>query len=172
MSLFKALLIFFVVFFSADVYGQKQLLIMKKGTVRASFSEGEYIRFVLKKKHRHAEGHIVELYDFHMITSNDTVQFKDILKVNIKKHRGERAWASRVIGGLLMTGGLVYFGVDQGNVALNINAQNDTPFQWIAPLAVSGVGAAMLFIRPRYAKLNGIQYLRTADYRSPFYQVK
>lgn len=157
---------------SSGLFAQKQLLIMKKGTVRASFNEGDYIRFVLKKKHRHAEGHIIELYDFHMITSNDTVQFKDILKVNVKKHRGERAWAGRVIGGFLLAGGLVYFGVDQGNVALNINAQNDSPFQWIAPLAVSGVGAAMLFIRPKYRRLNGIQYLQTADYRSPFYQSK
>lgn len=158
--------------FCADAFAQKQLLIMKKGKVNASFNEGDYIRLVLKKKHRHAEGHIIELYDFHMITSNDTVQFKDVLKVNVKKHRGERAWAGRVIGGFLLMGGLVYFGVDQGNVALNINAQNDTPFQWIAPLAVSGVGAAMLFIRPKYRRLNGIQYLQTADYRSPFYQVK
>lgn len=172
MSLLKTLIIFTAIIFSGGAFAQKQLLIIKKGKVRAYFNEGDYIRFVLKKKHRHAEGHIIELYDFHMITSNDTIQFKDIKKVNIKKHRGQSSWTSRVIGGFLLAGGLIYFGVDQGNVALNINAQNDTPFQWITPLAISGVGAALLFVHPKYKRINSVQYIRAVDYRSSFYQVK
>jgi hypothetical protein len=170
MSFTKTLFVFAMLLLSTGALAQTQLLIIKKGHVQSHFNEGDYIRYVLKKKHRHAEGHIIELYDFYMITSNDTVQFKDIRKVNIRKHRGERAWAGRVIGGFLFAGGLIYFGVDQGNVALNINQQNDTPFQWFAPLAVSGVGAAMLAIRPKYLRLNGIRYLQMADYRSPFFQ--
>lgn len=150
-------------------FSQKQLVIMKNGHVRAAFKEGEYIRFVLKKDHRHAEGHIVELYDFYMITSNDTVKFKDIHKINIKKHRGP-ARTSSGIGGLLFLGGIVYLAVDQLNVASGINAQNDTPAEWIVPIAAIGVGAAMIFIRPKYMKINGIQYLQTVDYNSPFYQ--
>src|SRR5689334_14317769 len=106
------------------LFSQKQLIIMKNGKVRAAFKEGEYIRFVLKKDHRHTEGHIVELYDFYMITSNDTVKYKDIYKINIKKHRGAAA-TSNGIGGLLFLGGIVYLAVDQLNVALGINAQND-----------------------------------------------
>ncbi len=151
------------------LFSQKQLVILKNGKVRASFKEGEYLHFVLKKGHRHAEGHIVELYDFSMITSNDTVNFKDILKINIKKHRGP-ARTTNGIGGLLFLGGIVYLAVDQLNVAIGVNAQNDTPAEWIVPIAVIGVGAAMIFIRPKYMSITGIQYLQTVDYTSPFYQ--
>jgi len=149
-------------------FSQKQLVVLKNGKVRASFQEGTYIRFVLKKNHRHTEGHIVELNDFSMITSNDTVRFKDIYKINIKKHRGPARATG--IGGLLFLGGIVYLAVDQLNVASGINAQNDTPAEWIVPIAAIGVGAAMIFIRPKYLKLNGVQYLQTVDYTSPFYQ--
>jgi hypothetical protein len=151
------------------LFSQKQLVILKNGKVRASFKEGEYLRFVLKKDHRHAEGHIVELNDFSMITSNDTVKFKDILKINIKKHRGP-ARTSSGIGGILFLGGIVYLAVDQLNVALGINEQNNTPAEWLVPIAAIGVGAAMIFIRPKYMKINGIQYLQTVDYTSPFFQ--
>ncbi len=150
-------------------FSQRQLVIIKNGHVRASFKEGEYLRFVLKKKHRHTEGHIVELGDFSMITSNDTVMFKDILKINIKKHRGPARTANG-IGGVLFLGGIVYMAVDQLNVALGINEQNSTPAEWIVPFAAIGVGAAMIFIRPKYMSITGVQYLQTVDYTSPFYQ--
>ncbi|HLZ17523.1 MAG TPA: hypothetical protein VKQ08_10810 [Cyclobacteriaceae bacterium] len=156
-------------FLATQGYSQKQLVILKNGHVRASFKEGEYLRFVLKKGHRHAEGHIVELNDFSMITSNDTVKFKDVLKINIKRHRGP-ARTGNGVGGFLFLGGIVYLAVDQLNVASGINAQNNTPVQWFAPVAAIGVGAAMIFIRPKYMRVNGIQYLQTVDYTSPFYQ--
>jgi hypothetical protein len=152
---------------SFQLYSQKQLVVLKNGRVQAAFKEGEYMRFVLKN-HRHAEGHIIELYDFYMITSNDTVQFKDILKVDIKKHRGPVRWKNGV-GGLLFLGGFIYLAVDQLNVAIGYNASS-SPEEIYIPLAVSAVGAAMVFIRPKYKRLNGIQYLQTVDYRSPFYQ--
>jgi len=152
----------------APTFAQKQLVVLKNVRVQAAFKEGEYLRMVLKKKHRHAEGHIIELYDFFMITSNDTIQFKDILKINIKKHRGPVRWKNGV-GGLLFLGGLLYLTIDQLNVAIGINS-SASPEEVYIPLAVSGVGAAMVFIRPKYKRLNGIQYLQTVDYRSPFYQ--
>ena len=153
---------------STHLFSQKQLIILKNGHVQARFTEGQYLRCVLKKNHRHTEGHIIELYDFYMITSSDTIQFKDILKVNIKKNRGPAKWSSGV-GGLLFLGGLIYLSVDQLNVAIGINAAS-TPAEFYVPLMISGVGAAMIFIRPKYKRINGIQYLHTIDYRSPFYQ--
>src|ERR1043165_5453064 len=142
----KSVLFFLLLLTSCQLYSQKQLLIIKKGKVRAHFNEGDYMRFVLKKKHRHAEGHIIELYDFHMITSYDTVQFKDILKVNVKKHRAPARWSGGV-GGFLFAGGLVYLAVDQLNVAIGIN-EKSSPAEIYVPLIVSGVGAAMVGIRP------------------------
>ena len=161
-------LVILVIGVSFKLFSQKQLIILKNGHVQARFTEGQYLRCVLKKNHRHTEGHIIELYDFHMITSSDTIQFKDILKVNIKKNRGPARWSSGV-GGLLFLGGLIYLGVDQLNVAIGINSAS-TPAEFYVPLMISGVGAAMVFIRPKYKRINGIQYLQTIDYRSPFYQ--
>ena len=168
MNFLKTLATTFLLFLSISAHSQKQLVVLKNGQVQAAFKEGEYLRFVMKKNHRHAEGHIIELYDFYMITSNDTVQFKDILKIDIKKHRGPAGW-NKGIGGLLFLGGIIYLAVDQLNVAIGVNSSS-SPEEVYVPLAVSAVGAAMVFIRPKYKRLNGIQYLQTVDYRSPFYQ--
>src|SRR5258708_12702842 len=151
--------------FSTHLFSQKQLIILKNGHVQARFTEGQYLRCVLKKNHRHTEGHIIELYDFHMITSSDTIQFKDILKVNIKKNRGPARWNSGV-GGLLFVGGLIYLGVDQLNVAIGINAAS-TPAEFYVPLMISGAGAAMAFITPKHKLLNVTHNLQTKNYRSP-----
>jgi hypothetical protein len=153
---------------SHSLFSQKQLVILKNGHVQALFKEGEYMRMVLKKNHRHVEGHILELYDFYMITSNDTIKFKDILKIDIKKHRGPAQW-NRGVGGLLFAGGLVYLAVDQLNVAIGIHSAGSADEVYV-PLIVSAVGAAMVFIRPKYKRLNGIQFLQAIDYKSPFYQ--
>jgi len=40
---------------SFSLVAQKQLVIIKNGRVRAMFKENEYLYFVLKKNHRHAE---------------------------------------------------------------------------------------------------------------------
>jgi len=59
--------------------------------------------------------------------------------------------------------------VDQLNVATGVNAQNDTPLSGLSRFAAIGVGAAMIFIRPRmHASMNSI--LQTVDYTSPFYE--
>jgi hypothetical protein len=164
-----ALSVFFICL-TIGACAQKQLLLFKHGHVIAHFNEGEYLRFVLKKKHRHAEGHIVELNDFSMITSNDTVKFKDILKISIKKHRAPIRWSGGV-GGFLFAGGLIYLAIDQLNVAIGINGPS-SPAEIYTPLIISGIGAAMLTVRSKYRYINGIQYLQTVDYKSPFYQTK
>jgi len=164
---------FFLVIVSAvltlPALSQKQLAILKNGHVVASFKEGEYLRYVLRKGHKHVEGHIIELDNFSMITSYDTVKFKDILKIDIRKHRGGPQWNSGV-GGTLFLGGILFLGIGQLNAAIGIHSSSLSDQQLYIPLAISAVGAAMVFIRPRYKRINGIQYLQTIDYTSPFYQ--
>lgn len=154
--------------FSNSAFSQKQLVLLKHGNVAARFTEGEYFRCVLKKNHRYTEGHIVELSDFSMITSSDTIKFLDILKIDIHKHRPFR-WNSGV-GGLLFLGGLIYIAVDQLNTAIGVHPSGSTGDQLYIPLIISGVGAALIFIRPRYQHVNKGYFLHTIDYTSPFYQ--
>lgn len=147
---------------------QKQLIILRNGKVKARFGEDQYIRLVLKKKHRHAEGHIVELYDSYMITSNDTIQFRDILKINIKKQRSKNFL--NTLGGVSMALGVGYIGLDRLN---NITGYNDTQIKqsvWLPSSILAAGGACLLFIRPRYRRINGVNFLQTIDYRSPFFQ--
>lgn len=170
MIFIRALFIGAILFsFSTNTFAQKELLILKRGQVVASFKEGDYLRIVLKKDHRHSEGHIVELYDYHMITSSDTIQFKDILKINIKKHRGGPE-INRGIGGLLFLGGILYIGLDRLNNAIGVTNNSLDNSVLYPSLIATSAGAAMIFIRSKYVRLDGITYLKTVDYTSPFYQ--
>ena len=166
----KAITIFIVGLFwvSTEGFSQKQLVLLKRGNVIARFAEGQYFRCVLKKNHRYTEGHIVELNDFSMITSSDTIKFQDILKIDIHKHRPFR-WNSGV-GGFLFLGGLIYIGIDQLNAAIGVHSSSLTSDQLYPPLIITGVGAALIFIRPRYQHVNNGYFLHTIDYTSPFYQ--
>ncbi len=146
---------------------QKQLVMLESGNVVGRYSEGQYFRCVLKKNHRHTEGHIIELHDFSMITSSDTIKFQDILKVDIHKHRPFR-WNSGV-GGLLFISGILYFGIDRANAAIGVNSSDLPQYVWVTSSILTGVGAAMIFIRPRYTRVNTGVFLHTVDYTSPYY---
>ena len=169
MNSLKTLVTVFLFFASISTFGQKQLAVIKNGRVQAAFKEGEYMRMVLKKNHKHVEGHIIELYDFYMITSNDTIQFKDILKVDIRKHRPPIS-VTRGPQGALFLGGIIFLAVGQINAWIGVHSADLSEAQFYVPASATVLGAAMIFIRPRYKRINGIQYLQTVDYRSPFYQ--
>lgn len=131
--------------------------------------EGNYFKCVLKD-HQHKEGVIVELNEFSMITSQDTIEFRSIAKMDIKENR--KINVRRGIGGLLFIGGLGFIAVDQINGAFGYSPQGwDNSDQ--TALIIAGLGAAKLFIKPRYKKLRPGTVIRTVDYRSPYYlQIK
>jgi len=154
--------------FSLVAFSQKQVVLLDRGTVVGRYAEGQYFRCVLKKNHRHVEGHIVELNDFAMITTNDTIKFHDILKVDIHKHRPFQ-WSSGV-GGLLFLGGILYFTVDRANAAIGVNSNDIPQSVWLPSALLTAAGAALIFIRPRYIRVNTGVFLHTVDYTSPYYQ--
>ncbi len=151
-------------------YCQKQLVLLDRGNVVGRYAEGQYFRCVLKKNHRHVEGHIVELNEFSMITSTDTIKFHDILKVDIHKHRPFR-WSSGV-GGLLFLGGIFYFAIDRANAAIGVNSNDIPQYVWLPSALLTSAGAALIFIRPRYTRVNTGVFLHTVDYKSPYYYNK
>jgi hypothetical protein len=144
---------------------QKQLIFMRRGQVVARYTEGEEIKCVLKNKKR-TRGFIVELEDFRMITSNDTINFLSIKKLDTRKHNPIDA--RKGLGGLLFIGGIVYLSVDQLNGALGYSKPGWDRSDWTALIA-TGVGAAILFIRPKYKALKPGTIIRAIDHRSPFY---
>ncbi len=168
----KAIVVFIFGFFLISITGfsQKQLIVIKHGTVVARFAEGQYLRCVLKKKHRHTEGHILELNDFSMIASSDTIQFRDIERIDMRKQRGPVRWNSGV-GGLLFVSGILYIGLDRLNSGIGVNTSPLDASVLNTSLIMTSVGAALIFIRPKYQRVNSNGFtLHTIDYNSPFYK--
>lgn len=166
----KIVLLSLLLIVASSGFSQKQLVMLHRGDIVARFGEGQYIRLILKKNHRYTEGHIIELYDFYMITSSDTIQFKDILKVDVHKQRG--AGYTKIVGGALLIGGLGYIALDRLNYSVNnIGSQDIDPSVIKASSIAAGAGLIFLMIKPpRYQHVGSGYFLHTIDYNSPFYQ--
>lgn len=147
------------------LFAQKQLIFMRKGEIVARYTEGDNFQCVLKNK-KHKGGYIVELEDFRMVTSNDTINFLSISKIDSRRQHPINA--RKGIGGFLFLGGIMYMGIDQVNGALGYAKSGWDQTDWGA-LIGAGVGAGILFIRPKYEKLRPGTIIRTIDHRSPFY---
>ncbi len=165
-----AALLFCFFLFSKISFSQKQVILIRGGTIIARFNEGQYFKCVLKKNHRYTEGHIIELNDFSMITSKDTIQFKDILKVDVSKQR--HAVFTKILGSALLIGGRGYIGLDRLNYAVNNIGDGTLDNSVLTTSSVlAGAGIALLLIRPsKYQHVNEGYFLHTIDYTSPFFQ--
>ncbi len=157
----------FLLLLSLTVQAQKQLVLLKRGKPVGNFPEGTYIYFQLKDGSR-SEGHIVELLEFAIITSQDTVPFNTIDKIGIPKE--QRKGIAPLLGGLLLGGGVLYFSIDMINSALGYNPPGiDTQVATTSAIMI-GVGSLLSFIRPKYRRVNMGTFLRTVDYKSKFYK--
>lgn len=148
------------------VHAQRQLVLVKRDRVLSTFFEGDYIRLILKNGQRE-EGRIIELAEFSMITSNDTVPFNKIKKV--KKQKGQRGGVMTGVGGFLFAAGILYIGIDQINSALGYNRKGLDPTVLNTSLILTATGAIMILMRPHYFRVNTGIFLRTIDRKSPLY---
>jgi hypothetical protein len=149
-----------------SLYGQKQLVLVKRESVVVRFTEGEYMRCKLKNKQK-KEGKILELTDTHMITSNDTLSITSIESLSMKGKR--KTNVTRGIGGLLFIGGLGYFAIDQINRLVVDGAEDFDEKGAIISLSVAATGAVILFVKRPYKKVYG-HTLKTIDYTSRLYK--
>lgn len=156
-----------LIFLSFATNAQKQLVLLQRGNPVQRFREGEYIHFVMKDGSRR-EGMIVELLEFSVITSNDTVQFNKIRKVGIPKD--ERRGLSKKFGFLFLAGGIVYLGLDLINSSAGYNTAGVDQQVVKASAILITVGSLLYFIRPKWRRVNQGTFLRTVDYKSPFYK--
>jgi len=150
-----------------EASAQKHFVLIKNGRAIAQYAEGQYIRMKLKNGKR-SEGHILELSPFSMITSSDTIQFQDIRKVDIRKHR--KFNVTQGVGGFLFLGGMLYLGLDRLNSTIGTTPKDVDPATLNTCIAMSTVGAAMIFIKPRYIRVNYKVHPRTIDYTSTLYK--
>lgn len=165
----KAFVLVAFLFFSFEAGAQKQLVILKKGRVQARFIEGDYLEFYLKGSSLLLNGFIVELNEFSMITSQDTVPFRQIRKINIRNHR-ERSRPLKKIGGILLLAGASYIIIDQLNAAFGYNPSGfDESNKRM--LVVAATGAALIFIEPTFLSIRPGLIFRTVDYKSRYYKL-
>ena len=161
---FAMFLVLNVCYYSTQA--QKQLVFFKHGAVAYRFMEGSDFKCVLKN-HQRKEGFIVELDDFSMITSNDTITFQSISRIYGEGIRTINVTTG--IGGLLFIGGLGYVAVDQLNAALGYTPAGFDQTDRNA-LIIAGIGALILFVKPRSQRVDrGNMMIRTIDYKSPYY---
>ena len=147
---------------------QKQLILLKNDRVVGRFTEGDYIRLLMKDG-SHREGMIIELAEFTAITSNDTVAFNKIAKVGIPK--GQRKGFAPIFGGLMLGVGITMLGLDAINSATGHTAKGGIDPQILQTSAILiGVGSALVFIKPKYRRVNNGTFLRTIDYKSRWYK--
>ena len=159
-----ALSIFFFLLINFCAIAQKQLVFLQHGKIVARYTEGDNYKFKLKNGKK-ANGFIVELKDFSIITSNDdTIGFQSIGKIRGMKRIG----ALTKIGRILFFAGVGYVVVDQLNGALGYGKKGFDNADRNG-LIVGGIGAGMLFIRPRYQRIKPGTLIRTIDYKSPYY---
>jgi hypothetical protein len=144
---------------------QKQLVFLKRETVVARYKEGDYFRCKLKSG-EYKEGKIIGLREFTIITTNDTLDFIQLSKVRFKS---EKTSVTSGIGGAMFVGGPLYFGIDQFNTLFVDGQKGIDPKVVKISLAMAAVGAAMVFIKPKYRKTWKYR-IRTIDYQSPFYK--
>jgi hypothetical protein len=161
------LLVFALLLTSSACLAQKQLVLLKNGKPVSRFTEGDYIRFIMKDGSRR-EGKIIELLEFSVITSNDTVQFNKIQKVGVPK--GQRSGIAPLFGGLLLVAGVTYVGIDLVNSALGYNPEGVDKSVVQASAVLITAGSILYFIRPKYRRVNNGTFLRTVDYKSKFYK--
>lgn len=110
----------------------------------------------------------MELTEFSMITSADTVPFNKIKKIRIPK--GKHKDAASKFGKLLIICGLGYVTIDQLNRALGYNNAGGEEQVVKTSAILVATGSVLLLVRPRYHRVNMGTVLRTVDYKSPFYK--
>jgi hypothetical protein len=160
----KLFFLFFLATFACSA--QKQLVFLKHDNVIARFAEGDRFKFKLKNRQK-KEGFIYELNDFSLITSGlDTIPFSAIDKIRTKS---QGVNVSQGVGGLLFLGGLLYIAIDQANSLVGSTKSGFDQTDQTA-LALAGVGAAILFIKPKYKRVGRGVAIRSIDYRSLYYK--
>ena len=155
----------FLVTFLFQASAQKQLVFFNHGKVAYRFMEGSDFKCVLKN-HQRKEGFIVELREFSMITSNDTIPFQSIAK--LYGYGSQRISVTSGVGGLFFIGGLGFIAIDQLNGALGYGPPGFDQSDRTA-LIFAGIGAVILFARPRSQRVDRGMMIRTIDYTSPYY---
>jgi hypothetical protein len=150
-------------------YAQEQLVLLYHEKELARFKEGSVITYKLKKSKDYMTSLILEIREFTIITSFDTIPFNKIERVSLKgfPHKG----LTSLFGTFFMAAGAGYFAIDQVNsVIVHGTGYDNDPAVLKPSLILVGGGFIM---RQLYKRSQRIRYpgrLLMVTRGMPFYK--
>lgn len=151
--------------FSLHAFGQRQLVLMSGDELAHRFKVGDSFRTVIKGSKTEHWGFLVEINEFSVITSQDTIDLRKIRKVLLPGK--PKAYK---IGVTLITVGVGLFAIDQVNYTL-VQGNDLNIDSGIArtSIALAATGIPLLFIKKKWAKPKGGLRIISVDRDSRFY---
>ena len=134
---------------SGAVYGQKQLILLKKEKVLLRLYPGDEIVFKIKGKDAKITSYVNNLYDTAVVAHQLVVPFHTIDRLYFK----HRSFAN-TFGGLLVVGGVGYFLIDQFNTIV-VQGEKATWNENVgtASIVMVGVGLPMMLIKKKSQRM-------------------
>lgn len=149
------LIIFFSLLFTSGVYAQPKLVLLKNNTIITRFEEGENIRFKRRADKDFSKSIIQGIHSGFLILGEDTINFYDIEKIDIRK-KPLTTFKTSVMGKTLIVAGASLFIVDYFNQRViqgNDFRSNDAVVR--GGLILIGVGGILQFLNNNYFRIHG-----------------
>lgn len=157
----------FMLAFATAIFGQQQMVLLKRGDVVARFELGDNIKCKLRNG-KVKTGMAIRYTDSFILLRGDTIMFSDIYKIHAKGKR--KADLRQKVGTVLMVGGVGYFAIDMVNTLFFVEGQRGMD-EGVAITSGSLVatGAALTFLRSPYMKVRGLS-IRMITPESRYYR--
>jgi hypothetical protein len=136
------------------VVSTTQLVLLNRERILARYKPGMVITYKLKHYPEFVTSLIIEIRDFSIVTSFDTIPFEKISRISLKgqPHKG----ITSLFGSLFFAAGIAYFAVDQINSVIVHGAGYDNdPSVWQPALIMVGTG---LILKQIYKRSQRIRY--------------
>jgi hypothetical protein len=151
----------------ADALAQRQLVLMSGDEVIHRFTKGETFRTRTKDSKAEFWGFLVEIDEFSVITSRDTLSLRDVRKVLVPG----KPIAHRM-GVKLIKMGVGLFIIDQVNHTLIQHQKMDVDGGVAkASIALTTAGIPLLFFKKNWKKVKGTMRLMSVGRESRFYLI-
>jgi hypothetical protein len=155
-----------VLIFTIPAFSQKQLVLLKGEDVLLRLYPGDEIKLKVKGKKGVMVTYINNLFENRLVTHRDTIPFANIERLYFK-----RPMRINIIGGAMVFGGVVLFGIDQLNhSAIQGNDASLDRGVTTTSIALVGIGLPMLLTKRNSTKLNYKHRLLTVKEGSIFYR--
>jgi hypothetical protein len=160
-----------ILFFAASAlrgWAQTQLVLLHGDRVLARYSPGQAFTYKLKKTKGFLVSYIIEVREFSVVTSYDTIPFSKIERIGLT---GRNQSFLNHLGYALFIVGVGYFAVDEINSLLveGYGFDND-PNVWEPALILATSGVILRLIRKKSQRLIYPAKLLAAPPGSPFYR--